>query len=57
MRMPTDEGSRADLAPGYQTALHASCVVCHEERAEEAGRPLLPECRTCHETGIGVDAR
>jgi len=57
MRMPAGEDFREDIAPGYQTALHASCVGCHEERAEEAGRPILAECRTCHETGIGVDAR
>ncbi len=48
MRMPEPDGRRQDLAPGYRTALHASCVGCHREKAEAAGRPDLPECRTCH---------
>jgi Ni/Fe-hydrogenase subunit HybB-like protein len=50
MRMKRTHAFRTDLAPGYAAALHGSCVKCHEEKAEEVGKPDLGECRTCHQT-------
>jgi hypothetical protein len=46
---------RRDLAPGYTDSLHASCVGCHNDKAESAGKPNLGRCDTCHEFTPGLD--
>jgi Ni/Fe-hydrogenase subunit HybB-like protein len=46
MRMEEEPTSR--LATGYARALHASCAGCHDEKAQEVGRPDLGDCDTCH---------
>lgn len=35
-------------APSFKDAMHKNCVPCHEEKAEEAGKPNLAVCSTCH---------
>ena len=47
MRM-SPGAKRQDRALAYKDALHLSCVGCHEESSEEAERPHLGECGTCH---------
>jgi hypothetical protein len=47
MAIPAER--RLGPAPSYPDALHGSCAACHQERAGEAGRPHLGECRTCHD--------
>lgn len=37
------------MAPGYENAMHESCVKCHEREAKKIEiRDDLPECATCH---------
>lgn len=54
MRMTGTVDGRRDLAPAYTDALHASCVGCHNEMAESAGKPSLGRCDTCHDRGVGA---
>jgi len=38
-----------EKAVGYENAMHAGCVKCHEEQASRYDKPRLYECATCHE--------
>ncbi len=50
---PAATGERFnEKAPGYENAMHESCVNCHEEQASVYNRPRLYECATCHEQDI-----
>jgi len=56
MRMAKPKaGARSDLAVGHTRALHGSCVKCHKAKAEEVDRPILGECRTCHDVNCSRD--
>jgi len=47
--VPEDGRNEFDCqAAGYLDALHGLCLECHRESAEEAERPELPLCGTCH---------
>ena len=50
MRLPDEAVERVDLAhaSSYETAMHATCLACHTQKAVELGKPHLPECGTCH---------
>jgi Ni/Fe-hydrogenase subunit HybB-like protein len=43
-----DESDDLARAASYVAAMHKNCIECHEKEAEQAGRPELPECSTCH---------
>jgi hypothetical protein len=36
-------------ARGYRTAMHDTCISCHEQERERVKRPGLAECANCHE--------
>lgn len=35
-------------APGYQDAMHETCLECHLEQATAQAKPELGQCATCH---------
>jgi Ni/Fe-hydrogenase subunit HybB-like protein len=45
-------GQGLALAPSYRAALHETCIACHRARAQQAGRPTLGDCATCHPSGV-----
>ncbi len=36
------------MAIGYQDAMHGRCLTCHQQQAQEQGKPQLALCSTCH---------
>ncbi len=36
------------LASGYQSAMHRTCLGCHQQKADNPELAHLPECGTCH---------
>jgi len=55
MRMSRIDTGRRDIAPAYTDAIHASCVGCHNEKAEASNKPHLGRCDTCHEFTPALD--
>jgi len=46
----TGEGPHfLELAAGYQTAMHKTCIACHREERERVNRADLADCSTCHQ--------
>ncbi len=37
-------------ACAFREAMHRTCIPCHKEKAQEAAKPNLAECFTCHVT-------
>ncbi|MGD9369665.1 MAG: polysulfide reductase NrfD [Desulfobacteraceae bacterium] len=37
-----------DSAPGYEEAMHGTCLTCHEQEAQQQNRPELGQCPACH---------
>jgi Ni/Fe-hydrogenase subunit HybB-like protein len=37
-------------AGGYRSAMHETCIACHEREAAKQNRPALRECGNCHES-------
>ncbi len=42
------ESDELSWAVSYLEAMHTNCADCHAEKAEEAKRPGLGDCATCH---------
>jgi len=43
-------GHEFKYAPSFQTAMHQTCIKCHQREAESVGRPRLADCSTCHQS-------
>jgi hypothetical protein len=50
MMPPAGQAAFNHAAPGYQTALHGTCLTCHEHEAKTQGKPELARCPACHKT-------
>jgi Ni/Fe-hydrogenase subunit HybB-like protein len=37
-------------APSFQTAMHETCITCHEAEAARVKKPHLADCSTCHQS-------
>ena len=48
------QASYSRFAPGYQGALHGTCLTCHQQEAEKQARPELANCSTCHQFAAGT---
>ena len=48
------------MAPGYMTAMHRTCIVCHEQRAKEFPDKYAAQfvrCDNCHNTDYNSEIR
>jgi hypothetical protein len=56
MAPPAGEIIFNEMAPGYQAALHGTCLACHEQEAQAQTRPELARCPACHKVEDNLEA-